>query len=283
MSKLGYLGLEDKKKAKPQMPNQIKPDKEKIILNYIIEYPTHGPRRTANELNQQDITISEAGVYNVLRRRKLNHQLDRLFYAQEKSDNPVITERYIREKTKGKENHIHSYYPGYLFCQDTFYVGTIKDLGRIYQQAGIDVYASFGFAKIYTDKRAVRAINFLKAKVLPIYRAFNIPLDRILTDNGKEYTTHWTNSTHEYEKFLKQNRIRHTRIKPRTPQSNGLVERFNRTLLEEFYQIAMIKKVYSSLAELQDDLDKFIYYYNFKRTNQGYRLKGKISYQIKNS
>ena len=75
------------------------------------------------------------------------------------------------------------------------------------------------------------------------------------------------------------NIIRHTKIKPRTPQSNGIVERFNRTLLEEFYQIAMMKKVYSSLSELQDDLDKFIYYYNFKRTNQGYRLKGKIPYQ----
>jgi transposase InsO family protein len=104
-------------------------------------------------------------------------------------------------------------------------------------------------------------------------------LDRTLTDNGKEYTTHWVSGKHEYEKFLKQNRIRHTKIKPRTPQSNGIVERFNRTLLEEFYQIAMMKKVYSSLDQLQDDLDKFIYYYNFKRTNQGYRLKGKIPYQ----
>ena len=58
-----------------------------------------------------------------------------------------------------------------------------------------------------------------------------------------------------------------------------MAERFNRTLLEEFYQIVMMKKVYSSLAQLQDDLDKFIAYYNFKRTNQGYRLKGKIPYQ----
>ena len=81
------------------MPNQIKPDKEKIILNYIIEYPTHGPRRIANELNQQDITIIEAGIYNVLR-RKLNHRLDRLFYAQDKSDNPLVTERYLREVAK---------------------------------------------------------------------------------------------------------------------------------------------------------------------------------------
>jgi len=89
--KLGYLGLLDKKKRKPKMPNKIKPDKEKIILNYIIECPTHGPRRIANELRQQKIKISEAGAYNLLKRRRLNHQLDSLFYAQKRSGNPVIT------------------------------------------------------------------------------------------------------------------------------------------------------------------------------------------------
>ena len=68
------------------------------------------------------------------------------------------------------------------------------------------------------------------------------------------------------------------KIKPRCPKSNGMVERFNRTLLES-YQIAMLKKIYASLDELQDDPGKFIYYYNFKRTNQDYRLKGKIPYQ----
>jgi transposase InsO family protein len=192
----------------------------------------------------------------------------------------VVTERYLREVAKRKSARINADYPGYLFCQDTFYVGTMKGLGRIYQQAGIDAYAGFGFAKVYQNKMAISAVDFLKTKVFPVYQGFHIPLDRILTDNGKEYTTHWVNGKHEYEQFLKQNSIRHTRIKPRTPQSNGIVERFNRTLLEEFYQqIAMTKKVYSSLSELQDDLDQFITYYNFKRTNQGYRLKGKIPYQ----
>jgi len=180
---------------------------------------------------------------------------------------------------KRKPVHINAYYPGYLFCQDTFCVGTIKGLGRIYQQTGMDADSNFGFAQVYQDKRVTSSIDFLKTKVLPIYQGFHIPLDRIVTDNGKEYTTHWVGSKHEHEKFLQQRGIRHTRIKPRTPQSNGMVERFNRTLLEEFYQIAMIKKVYSSLSELQDDLDQFIFYYNFKRTNQGYGLKGKIPYQ----
>ena len=278
-SKLGYLGLQDKVKRKPRMPNKIKPDKEKIILNYVINYPTHGPRRIANELKRQKVTISETGIYHVLFRKQLNHRLNRLFYAQEQFDNPVVTERYLREIKKRQKVHISAYYPGYLFCQDTFYVGTIKGLGRIYQQTGMDAYSNFGFAKVYTDKMAISAIDFLETKVLPVYAQFNIPLDRILTDNGKEYTTHWVGGQHGYETFLKKNHIRHTKIKPRTPQSNGIVERFNRTLLEEFYQIAMIKKVYSSLSGLQDDLDKFITYYNFKRTNQGYRLKGKIPYQ----
>jgi len=261
------------------MPNQIKPDKEKIILNYIIKYPTHGPKRIANELRQQKITTSETDIYHVLRRKELNHRLDRLFYAQDRSDNPLATERYLREVAKRKESYIKAYYPGYHIFQDTFYVGTIKGLVRIYQQTGIDAYAGFGFAKVFRDKTAISAIDFLKTKVLSVYRQFHIPLDRILTDNGKEYTTHWVDGNHGDESFLKQHSIRHTRIKLRTPQSNGVIERFNRTLLEEFYQIAMMKKVYFSISELQDDLDQFIYDYNFKRTNQGYRLKGKIPYQ----
>jgi len=79
--RFGYPGLQDKVKRKPKMPNQIKPDKEQIILNYIINYPTHGPRRIANELKQQGITISETGIYKVLKRKNLNHRLFRLFYA----------------------------------------------------------------------------------------------------------------------------------------------------------------------------------------------------------
>jgi transposase len=111
--KFGYPGLQDKVKRKPKMPNQIKPDKEQVILNYKIEYPTHGPKRIANELKQQGMKISDTGAYQVLYRKQLNHRLDRLFYAQEKSDNLVITERYLREVEKRKESHIKAYYPGY--------------------------------------------------------------------------------------------------------------------------------------------------------------------------
>ena len=90
----------------------------------------------------------------------------------------------------------------------------------------------------------------MKTKLQPVYQKFHISLDRILTDNGKEYTTHWANVSHPYERFLAENKAIHIKIKPRTPKNNGMAERFNRMLLEEFYQIAMMKKVYSSLAQL---------------------------------
>ncbi len=265
-SQSGYLGLLDRQRSKPSMPNKIRPDIELIIYNYIRDYPTHGPRRISNELKAQGITISETGIYNVLRRGGLNHRLDRLFYAQEHSlSPPIITERYLREVEKKEEAHIKAYYPGYLLCQDTFYVGTIKGLGRIYQEIGIDAYSNFGFAKIYLNKKADSAIDFVKSKVLPVYGMFDIPLDRILTDNGKEYTTHWKSRKHDYEIFLAKCGITHTRIKPRCPKSNGMVERFNRTLLEEFYQIAMLKRVYTTIGELQHDLDSLIRYCSFKK------------------
>jgi len=158
-------------------------------------------------------------------------------------------------------------------------VGTIKGLGRIYQQVGIDAYVHFSFANVYTNKRTDSAIDLVKTKVIPVYEVFHIPLDHILTNNGKEYTTYWENGKHDYETFLAKHGIAHTKIKPRCPRSNVIVERFNRTLLEEFYQLIMIKNIYTSLDQLQDYLEKFIYYYNFKRTNQGNRLKGKIPYQ----
>jgi transposase InsO family protein len=139
----------------------------------------------------------------------------------------VITESYLREVEKKKETHIESFCSGYLFCQDTFYVGTIKGLGRIYQQTGIDAYANFGFAKVYTNKKADSSIDFVKTKVIPVYGMFSIRLDRILTDNGKEYTTHWVNTKHDYEMFLASCGITHTKIKPGYPKSNGMVERFN--------------------------------------------------------
>ncbi len=165
-----------------------------------------------------------------------------------------------------------------MLSVDTFYVCRLKGVGRIYQFTAIDTYSSFGFAYLYTDKSVKSSVDFI-SKVLGILSAMGITVERILTDNGKEYTTHWDTGYHQFEEYLKSLSIEHWYTKVRHPWTNGFVERFQRTLLEEFYQPSLLKRTYSTLSELQYDLDRYLYFYNFQRTHQGYRTRGSIALQ----
>ena len=111
-------------------------------------------------------------------------------------------------------------------------------------------------------------------QTLGILDNMGITVERILSDNDKEYTTHWDNGCHIFEEYLKSKEIEHRYTRVRHPWTNGFVERFQRTILEEFYQPALLKKIYRNMEELQYDLDRFLYFYNFQRTHQGYRTKG---------
>lgn len=268
-NKYGKEGLYDQLRKPPTMPNETKPSIKQQILNYIIEYPTHGPDRIADEFRLKGIQISSITIYNFLKKNGLNKRLDRMFYAQSQQNVGIYTNRYIRENVKKTPNHIEAYYTGELIGIDTFYIGTIKGLGRIYQKTAIDCSCSFGFAKIYTSFTSQDAVDFVENVLVPIYKGLRKPLNRILTDNGKEYISEYFNQC------LKKHQIKHTTTKVRSPNTNGFTERLNRTLLEDFYQNMLIKKHYSSIEQLQQDLDKYLLKYNFQRTHQGYKLEGK--------
>lgn len=280
--KYGYPGLEERRRSSPRMPNKTKPQKEKKILEFAIQNPTFGPQRVANELKKDSVGISAGGVYNILKRHQLNRRYDRLLALEKQSlENGVPLSReqiQALERLQPPQRHIHAPYAGYLFNQDTFYIGHLKGMGKVYAQVGIDCYASFGFARIYTDKTAASAANFLISHVLPVYDMFGLSLNNLLTDNGKEYTTHWLprGKVHIYERVLKERTINHRYTRPRTPRTNGFVERFNRTLLDEFFTPNFRKKVYTSWKQLQKDLDQYLVYYNTRRTHQGRNLKGKV-------
>lgn len=266
----GREGLYDKKRAKPVMPNEAKKEIVDKILNFVKKYPTYGPARIANELEN---IVCPATVYNILKRNKLNKKLYRLLALEEVPLNVKLSPILARKLNEVKPNNILSYYTGYLLSVDTFYVCTLKGIGRIYQFTAIDTYSSFGYAYLYTDKSAKSAVDFT-SKVLDILSDMGITVKRILTDNGKEYTSHWGRESHIFEEYLKDKKIKHRYTKVGHPWTNGFVERFQRTLLEEFFQVNMLKKIYSSLEELQYDLDSYLYFYNFQRTHQGYRTKG---------
>jgi transposase InsO family protein len=108
--------------------------------------------------------------------------------------------------------------------------------------------------------------EFLNNKVLQYFDEHGISILRVLTNNGREYCG--IKDSHHYQLFLYLNDIEHTRTKVRYPQTNGATEKLNQTIKNDFFSVAFRKKLYTTLEEMQFDLDNFMKEYNFDQTNQ---------------
>ena len=270
----GVEALIDQSRRKPNLKNRVDEQTEAAVVTYAIEQPAHGQVRASNELRKRGVFISPSGVRCVWLRNDLSCFKDRLRALEEKSakENFILTESQVQALERKKHDdvvagEIETAHPGYLGSQDTYYVGNLKGVGRIYQQTFIDTYAKVGFAKLYTTKTPITSADLLNDKVLPFYEQHQLPLLRILTDRGTEYCG--KAETHDYQLYLAINDIEHTKTKARSPQTNGICERFHKTVNQEFYQVTFRKKVYRDLESLQLDLDQWIEYYNNERTHQG--------------
>ena len=270
----GVEALIDQSRRKPNLKNRVDEQTEAAVVAYAIDQPAHGQVRASNELRKRGVFISPSGVRCVWMRNDLACFKDRLKALEEKStkENFILTESQVQALERKKHDdvvagEIETAHPGYLGSQDTYYVGNLKGVGRIYQQTFIDTYAKVGFAKLYTTKTPITSADLLNDKVLPFYEQHQLPLLRILTDRGTEYCG--KAETHDYQLYLAINDIEHTKTKARSPQTNGICERFHKTLGQEFYQVTFRKKIYRDLESLQLDLDQWIEYYNNERTHQG--------------
>ena len=172
---------------------------------------------------------------------------------------------------------MHTHHPGYLGSQDTYYVGTIKGIGRIYQQTFVDTYSKVAACKLYTTKTPITAADLLNDRVLPLLESHGVGLIRILTDRGTEFCGR--PERHDFQLYLALNEIEHTKTKAYSPQTNGICERFHRTIKEEFYEITFRKKLYSDLDTLQADLDAWVEDYNLERSHQGKMCCGRTPLQ----
>ena len=280
----GELALLEISRKKPILANRVDPAIEKAVVDMAIDFPAYGQLRISNELKKQGKLVSPGGVRSIWLRNDLNNFKKRLdaLEAKMSQENGIYTEVQLQalERKKQKDEafgEIETEHPGYLGSQDIYYVGTIKGVGKIYQQTFIDTYSRVADVKLYKDKTAITSADILNDRILPWYESQEIPLLRILTDRRTEYCGKIEN--HAFQLFLSIENIDHSKTKAYSPQTNGICERFHKIMKQEFYDTAFRKKIYSSIEELQKDADAWLKYYNENRPHSGRYCYGKTPMQ----
>lgn len=276
----GVESLLDRTRRGPNLANRVEAHVEKAVLELAFEMPAYGSKRVSNLLMQKGIMVCGGTVHNIWKRNGLSTFELRLAALEQRSQEAgvLLTEAQKQALERKREDdqacgQIETEHPGYLGSQDTFYIGNLKGVGRIYQQTFVDTYSKVALCKLYTVKNALTSADLLNDRVVPFFESHKAPLLRILTDRGTEYCG--VVDCHPYQLYLAASGIEHTRTKAYSPQTNGICERFHRTILEEFYRITFRKKVYSSLDELQADLDEWLVSYNERRSHQGRMCEGR--------
>lgn len=283
----GEQALVDISKKKPILKNRVPEHVEQSVVALAIENPALGQVRASQALQKRGVMVSPSGVRCIWLRHDLETINKRLKALEAKAaqEGILLTEEQMAALEKVKQQResrgeIESEHPGFLGSQDTYYVGTIKGVGRIYQQTFIDTYSRVAFCKLYTERTAIVAADLLNDRVLPFFNEQGIALLRILTDRGTEYLGRV--ERHAYQLYLAVEDIDHTKTKARSPQTNGICERFHRTIKQEFYDITFRKKLYRSVEELQIDLDHWLGTYNNQRPHSGRYCYGKTPMQTFN-
>jgi transposase InsO family protein len=280
----GETGLQEISRKKPNPKNRVDPAIEAAVVAWATDYPAYGQVRVSNELKKRGVFVSPGGVRSIWLRHNLETFKKRLVALEKKAaeEHLILTEAQVQALERNKQEkeaqgEIETEHPGYLGAQDTYYVGTLKGVGRIYQQTFIDTYTKVAFAKLYDRKNALVAADLLNDQVLPWFEQQEVSLLRILTDRGTEYCGSLQH--HEYQLYLAVENIDHSKTKARHPPTNGICERFHRTMQDEFYAVAFRKKLYTTLEELQKDVDDWMEQYNRERTHTGKYCFGRTPLQ----
>jgi len=246
-------------------PSPIPVQTERRVIALALAWPTCGPQWYSDQLAREGMAIAPTTIWRLLRRQHLGTRRARLAVLERAS----ATRGLLTERTVKPARHVAANAPGDLLSLDTFYVGKLKGVGKVWQITGCDVASSFGWARlILGEVTAAAVLAFLREVVKPGYRRAGWRLKRVLTDNGKEFKGVFAACCDRWQ-------INVTRTKPRHAWTNGFVERLQKTILHEHWRIAFRRQYFTGQRALQASLDRFLQFYNYERTHRGYRLNGR--------
>lgn len=281
----GRAGLEPTPRRRPRMPNQYSEELEQKILGTTREWPSYSYNRIANGLRLLGVSVTGAGVRNVWERHGLTKRLARFLWLEREvaegrgtlTEKSLKTLARIKRLAQASDQHVEASFPGELVSQDLYLVGCIKGVGKIYMQSAVDCATSLGFARLCLNKLPIHSVALLHEKVVPFFDEQGLALKTVLTDCGREYVGR--PDQHPFELYAGAMSIEHRTTRPASPFTNGFVERFHQTLKNEFFAKVFREKWYTSLEELQKDLDGFLERYNKDRSHSGYRCQGRTPFQ----
>jgi transposase InsO family protein len=266
--------LRPRERRAPRMPNQASPLTEQRVLAFSLAHPGVGPKRIAAELRRDKwgaLQISPNGVWGILRRHGLSTRTARLSLVAGYAAPP----QPVRPPAPAR--HITVARPGELVQMDCFFVGRLTGTrGAVWQYTAIDAYSAYLWARLYVSPRnpAARHTSLLAHAVADDLAARGWRLGAISTDNGSEFTSQ------VFTQALAERGIQHRRIHAGRPQSNGFIERAQRTVLEECWRPAFARYLTPKLTGLRRDLEAFLSYYNADRAHTGRRTGGRTPEQV---
>jgi transposase InsO family protein len=246
-----------------------------MIIATALAWPTWGPKRLSLQLARQGCTVSPSTVWRALRRVGLGTRAQRLLVLETHSAGSagLLTERTRRNLARRQTRHVEAEIPGELICIDTFFIGKLKGVGKLWQMTACDAASSYALARVVAVCNAQQAASFLKEVVAVELAEAGWRLQRVLTDGGSEFKG-------EFDQACRELNIRHTRTRPRHAWTNGFVERLQGTILHEHWRVAFRRRYFRRRHQLQESLDGFLKLYNFERPHQGYRTKGRTPAEI---
>jgi transposase InsO family protein len=267
LEQYGPDGVHPKRRqARCGRPPAVPVQTERRVIAFALAWPTCGPQWYSDQLARDGVTIAPVTIWRLLRRQRLGTRRARLAVLERCS---AATTGLLTERTVKPVRHVAARRPGDLLSLDTFYVGKLKGVGKVWQITGCDAASSFAWARlILGEVTAAAVLAFLREVIRPTYRDAGWRLKRVLTDNGKEFKGAFAAGCEHLG-------IRVTRTKPRHAWTNGFVERLQKTILHEHWRIAFRRQYFTGHRSLQVSLDRFLQFYNHERTHRGYRLNGR--------